>query len=194
MTGADQLRRKSHIEILFPIVAAAVGVAEEADAQRVAVDRADHLLAFGERGGGFLLHADLCALLGGIDVHAPPRHEMSDLADVLALTDAEHRALCAALAALCLRAEGVERPAAVILRVPLRVHLEDTDAREQFSGVRSVVLPLHAQLFGLCLCVAPALLVPAAQDDRNRAHSRRRKALRYNGRTPTPRWAFQGSV
>ena len=41
-----------------------VSVAEEADAQRVAVDRADHLLALGERRGGFLLHADLRALRG----------------------------------------------------------------------------------------------------------------------------------
>ena len=147
VTGADQLRRKSHVEVFFPVVAAAVGVAEEADAQRVAVDRADHLLALSERRSGFLLHADLRALLGGIDVHAAAAPRDVDLADVLALADAEHRACVQRFAAFCLRAEGVERPAAVVLRVPLRVHLKNTDAREQFSSVGSVVLPLHGQFF-----------------------------------------------
>ena len=165
VTGADQFPRKSHVEVLFPVVAAAVSVAEEADAQRVAVDRADHLLALGERRGGFLLHADLRALLGGIDVHAAAAPRDVDLADVPALADAEHRACVEIFAPRRFRAEGVERPAAVVLRVPLRVHLKNTDARDQFSGVRSVVLPLHAQLFGLRLRVAPALLVPIPQDD-----------------------------
>ena len=75
----------------------------------------------------------------------------------------QRKRLRSSLRRLC--AEGVERPAAVVLRVPLRVHLKNTDAREQFSSVGSVVLPLHGQFFGSRLRVAPALLVPVLQGD-----------------------------
>ena len=161
VTGVDQLRRKSHVEILFPIVAAAVGVAEEADAQRVAVDRADHLLALSERRSGFLLHADLRALLGGIDVHAAAAPRDVDLADVLALADAEHRARVELFAPLRLRAEGVGRAAAV----PERVDGENAVALRQFCSECAVILPLGGHGLGRHAGAAPGVGRPAAEAD-----------------------------
>ena len=161
VTGADQFPRKSHVEVLFPVVAAAVSVAEEADAQRVAVDRADHLLALGERRGGFLLHADLCALLGGIDVHAAAAPRDVDLADVFALADAEHRARVELFAPLRLRAEGVGRAAAV----PEGVDGENAVALRQFCAECAVILPLRRKRLSLRLGVAPARVVPVPQRD-----------------------------
>ena len=155
------LDNEEQVEVLFPVVAAAVSVAEEVDAQRVAVDRADHLLALGERRGGFLLHADLCALLGGIDVHAAAAPRDVDLADVFALADAEHRARVELFCPLRLRAEGVGRAAAV----PERVDGENAVALRQFCAECAVILPLGGHGLGRHAGAAPGVGRPAAETD-----------------------------
>ena len=161
VTGADQFPRKSHVEVLFPVVAAAVSVAEEVDAQRVAVDRADHLLALGERRSRFLLHADLRALLGGIDVHAAAAPRDVDLADVFALADAEHRARVELFAPLRLRAEGVGRAAGV----PEGVDGENAVALRQFCAECAVILPLGGHGLGRHAGGAPSVGRPTAETD-----------------------------
>ena len=161
VTGADQFPRKSHVEVLFPVVAAAVSVAEEVDAQRVAVDRADHLLALSERRGGFLLHADLRALLGGIDVHAAAAPRDIDLADVFALADAEHRAQVELFCPLLLRAEGVGRAAGV----PEGVDGENAVALRQFCAECAVILPLGGHGLGRHAGGAPGVGRPTAEAD-----------------------------
>ena len=161
VTGADQFPRKSHVEVLFPVIAAAVSVAEESDAQRVAVDRADHLLALGERCGGFLLHADLRALLGGIDVHAAAAPRDVDLADVFALADAEHRARVELFAPLRLRAEGVGRAAGV----PEGVDGENAVALRQFCAECAVILLLGGHGPGRHAGGAPGVGRPTAETD-----------------------------